>query len=138
MFERQHMRLRQIADMNIVTHTGTVSRRIIGTENRNLLAHSLRCFQNQRNKMAFRAVVLADIARRGSTGSVKITQSYITHIIGMIIIRQHAFNYQLGTAVNVSRCQTAILSNRHCFRLTVNSCGRRKYHAVHTGTTHSL
>ena len=45
MFERQHMRLRQIADMNIITHTGTISRRIIGTENRNLLAHALRRFQ---------------------------------------------------------------------------------------------
>ena len=124
--------------MNIITHTGTVSRRIIGTEDRNLLAHALRRFQNQRNQMAFRAVVLADIARWRSTGSVKITQSYITHIIGMVIIRQHAFNRQLGTAVNVGRCQTAVLGNRYCFRLTVNSCGRRKYHAVHTGTTHSL
>ena len=88
--------------------------------------------------MAFRTVVLADIARRRSTGSVKITQSHITHIVGMVIICQHAFNRQLGTAVNIGRCQTAVLGNRYCFRLTVNSCGRRKYHSVHTGTTHSL
>ena len=132
------MRLRQIADMDVITHAGTVCRRIIGTEDRNLLAHALRCFQNQRNQMAFGAVVLADIARRGSTGSVKITQRYITHIIGMVIIRQHAFNRQFSTAVNIGRRQTAVLGNRHRLRLTVNSCGRRKYHAVHTGTTHSL
>ncbi|MNN31097.1 hypothetical protein D3C81_1447680 [compost metagenome] len=119
---RSHVRISQIAHMNVIADTCTIRSLIIVSKDGDGFTLPQRRLQNQWNQVALRTMVLTDFTALMRAGSIKITQGNIFDAEHFIKPRHHSFHSQLGFTIHVGRIRSIALINGYLFRLPVSSC----------------
>ena len=135
--ERPQVRIRQVADVNVVPQAGSVGRRIVLAEHLQRRAAVGRP-NRQRDEMDLGIVVFADLAARVRTGRVEIAQGDPPQSVRALEMRQRPLDRELGFAVRVGRMLFEGLDNRHRRRLAIDRAGRRKDESTNAGQAHGV
>ena len=97
------MRFREVAHVHVVANRGAVGRRVVGAEDLDMLAPSLRRFDRARDEMRFRLVCLADVAVAIGAGRVEVAQRHVTEGMRLAVPVQHPLDEALGFAIRIDR-----------------------------------
>src|ERR1700720_4503841 len=114
------MRLGQVADVDVIAHTGAVGSGVFVAENiegRPLAADG---FKRRGDQVRFRTVYLADGSGFVGPGSVEVTKTNITQLVGGTVGLEGLLKNQFGDAVGIYRDARQVLGDGHSCRGTVD------------------
>ncbi len=138
MRQRQHVRVGQVLDMDIVADGGAVGRRIVGAEDVDGGAPPERGLQHERDEVGLGLVLLADLALGIGAGGVEIAQRRVAQAPRGPEPVQHALDHQLRFAIGVDRALRRVLGDRHLVRQAIGRAGRGKDDMPHARLAHRL
>ena len=119
--EREHVRARQIADVDVIADAGSVGRFVVGAKNRDEFAFALRDLQNQRNQMRFGMVGFALVC--GRAGGVEIAQAGVTQSVDLVKPLEHLLDEEFGFAVSIRRMNGIVFFDRSAIGSSEQRCG---------------
>ena len=125
--EREHVRARQIADVDVIADARSVGRFVIGSENRDEFAFALRDLQNQRNQMRFGMVGFALVC--GRAGGVEIAQAGVTQSVDLVKPLEHLLDEEFGFAVSIRRMNGIVFFDRRAIGSSEERGGRTENEA---------
>src|SRR6266853_1423898 len=117
------MRDTKIGDVNVITNCGTVRRRILIAEDRNVPVLSQRDQQDIRNKMALRFVVLTNGCRRA--GRIKISERNKLKSECVVVRLKNFLHDELGPSIGIGGTLWVLLVNRNLCWFSVRGASRR-------------
>ena len=120
----QQVCLSQVEDVNVVSHRGAVRRGVVGPEDRQRIAATVRRLDRQRDEVRLRRMILADVAVGIGAGGVEVAQRRVAEAVGLSVPAQHSLDGQLGLAVRVDRVLGMALGDRNLPWLAVGRAGR--------------
>lgn len=100
-FQRPHVGVRQVCDMNVVADGGTVRGGIIRAINLDIRPMPERRLDGERNEVSFRVVAFAQFAVRIRPRRIEISQGNPSHLIGVSVPLERALHGQLGFAIRI-------------------------------------
>ena len=103
--ERAHVRIGQVAHVNVVAQAGAVGRRIVVAEHLQRPPAGRR-FDRARNQVDLGLVVLADRAVGMRARGIEVAQRDPAQAVRALDMRQRALDRQLGLAVGVDRARS--------------------------------
>src|SRR5208283_307815 len=89
--ERQQVRVRQIADMDVIADAGAVGCRVVGAENVHVWGAAEGDFENPWDEMRLRLVGLALIGT-GRAGGIEIAQAGIAQAVNLMEPSEHSLH----------------------------------------------
>ena len=113
--------------MDIVTNASSVWRRVVRAVDCDVVAHPLCGFQNERDQVRLRIVILPDRAVQRSTGSIEVAQSHIRETVGIRKIAHHMLYDELCASIDIGRIMREIFFNRRFFGFAVYRGRGREY-----------
>src|SRR5437764_9575426 len=108
-FERQHVRDREVRNMDVIANAGAVACWVARPKDRDVLALAQCNREHQRNQVCLRVMHLAQSF--GRTGGVEVAQAGVAQSMNACEPREHALDEQLRFAINVGGPQRVGLAN---------------------------
>jgi hypothetical protein len=137
-FQREHMRRRQIGDMNIVADGGAVRRVVVVAEHREVPDVTLQRHHRAGNEMGFVVAQFADPARRISAAGVEIAQAKCAQSIGAAIIREHSLDHPFRRTVRVDRRAGIVFGEGAAVGVAIDRAGGGEHQAITAGLAHRI
>ena len=123
--EGEHVRLRQIRDVDVVAEARAVRRRIVVAEHLKS-PEAERRVDRTRDHVGFRMVILTELTLGIGAGGVEVAKCHRPKAVGALVVRQRTFDRELGLAVRVDRLLRMILLDRRADRIAVTPRSRGK------------
>src|SRR4051812_17832299 len=102
---------REVAYVNVVSHSGTIGRVIIGTKNFDGRVSALRCCDYERNEVRLRCVILANVAFRIGPSRIEIPQPYRAQTVSLSVRGQDLLPEQFRFAIWTHRALRMVLAD---------------------------
>lgn len=113
------MRVRKVADMDVIAQAGAVRGRIVVAEQGEWRPLACGRVQSQRNEVGFRIAALTDLAVRAGARAVEIAQPSRLEAMRAPEVCEDLLDHQLQPAVGIDRRLRLVLRDRHPRRLAI-------------------
>ena len=132
--QRQQVRLRKIAHMDVVPDAGSVLGRIVPPEDLDVRPPSQRHIENQWNQVRLRLMRLAVAFDRAC--HVEVAQTRIFKPVAEVHPPQHLFDQQLAFAIRIGGLQLCVFKDRRGLGLAIAGGSRAEDQPVMSGRQH--
>ena len=123
----RYVRIREIADVYVITYGRSIGGRIVAAEQEQFL-QAVHCGESRpMNEIRFGIVTLTNLAIRTAAGSVGVPQPRRSHTVRRIVVRQLVLNSELCATVGTDGPQGRVLDNRQRRAFPVDRARRRKH-----------
>ena len=120
--EREHVRLREVEDVDVIPDAGAIGSGVVGAENGDILFLAEGDFQNVRDKVCFDAVIFAK--SEACACCVEVPEGHVFDPMDFIEPAEHLFKHQLRFAVGIDRALGQGFVNGHSVRCAEGgACG---------------
>src|SRR4051794_19004055 len=133
---RQHMGMREVGDVDVVTDRGTIARVEIRAVDREGAVLPERRLDREWNDMRLRLMPLADLALGVTPGCVEISEHDSAQTMRLREVFDYPLDHEFGPSVRIDRYLRMLLVDRRSHGNSVRRAGARKDQLVNTRLQH--